>query len=105
MAALSMLVFRPPTETLWCVGPVVGLCLGPAFATARVLLVELSPKDQLAEMMGLAGLCGKAASILGSLIWGVLVLKANYQAAVAVMIVLIGIGVFLLRRVPERVVP
>ena len=79
----------------------MGFCLGSTWATSRVLLMELSPKDQLAEMFGLAGLFGRASSILGPLLWGVLVWDpARYHAALLSLIGLLVIGLWFLSRVP-----
>ena len=102
IAALGLLAMNASPQVLWVAGPITGFCLGSTWATARVLLVELSPKDQLAEMFGLAGLFGRASSILGPIIWGLLVWDpARYQAAVIVMMGLLGVGLWLLFRVPE----
>lgn len=101
IAALGLLAVDASPRVLWVAGPITGFCLGSTWATARVLLVELSPKDQLAEMFGLAGLFGRASSILGPMIWGLLVWDpARYQAAVVVMMALLGVGIWLLSRVP-----
>jgi len=100
--ALGLAAASPSIQWLWVVGPLIGFCLGSTWATARVLLIELSPKDQLAEMFGLAGLMGKLSSILGSVLWGLVVLDASrYRFAILSLIALLGIGLWLLRRVPS----
>ena len=102
IVALTALVVRPSIQVLWIVGPVLGFCLGPTWATSRVLLVQLSPKDQLAEMLGLAGLFGKASSMIGPLVWGLIVRDpSRYGLAVLVMIGFLIVGVVVLRGVPE----
>lgn len=102
MGALALLIASPSAGWLWLIGPVIGFCLGSTWATSRVLVIELSPKDQLAEMLGLAGLFAKASSIIGPLIWGVLVADpSRYRHAVAMLIGLLGIGIWLLSRVPS----
>ena len=100
IAALGLLAAAVSPRLLWVAGPITGFCLGSTWATARVLLVELSPKDQLAEMFGLAGLIARAASILGPLLWGLLVWDpSRYHAAILSLIGLLGIGLWLLSRV------
>ena len=87
---------------LWVIGPVMGLCLGSTWATSRVLLTQLSPKDRLGEFFGLAGLLGRASSILGPLIWGLIVTdRARYHRAFEALMLMMAIGLWLLRRVPE----
>ncbi len=99
--ALSLLIVQPTTNWLWVIGPLIGFCLGSTWATARVLVTELSPKDQLAEMFGLAGLFARASSIVGPLVWGWLVSNpAQYHHAVSWLIGPLVIGLGILRRVP-----
>jgi UMF1 family MFS transporter len=101
MAALALVAGAPSPAWLWVAGPLVGFCLGSTWATSRVLVIELSPKDQLAEMLGLAGLCARASSVVGPLLWGILVWDpARYRHAVLMLIALMGIGIALLQRVP-----
>jgi len=101
MAALALVAATPSGGWYWVAGPVIGFCLGSTWATARVLVVELSPKDQLAEMFGLAGLFGRAAAILGPLLWGVVVWDpARYRAAVLMLVAQLAVGLWLLRGVP-----
>jgi UMF1 family MFS transporter len=103
MAALALLAAGSGGRWVWVAGPVIGFCLGSTWATSRVLIVELSPKDQLAEMFGLAGLFSRASSIIGPLLWGLIVLDpARYRHAVAMLIGLLAVGIILLRRVPEK---
>jgi len=100
--ALGLLAAEASERLLWVAGPITGFCLGSTWATARVLLVELSPKDQLAEMFGLAGLFGRASSVLGPLLWGLLVWDpARYPMALLSLIGLLGIGLWLLFGVPD----
>jgi UMF1 family MFS transporter len=102
IAALALIAFGAAANWLWIAGPMIGFCLGSTWATSRVLLVQLSPKDQLAEMFGLAGLFVRVSSVIGPLLWGLLVWDpARYPQAVLMLIGLLLIGLWLLRRVPE----
>lgn len=104
VGALTLVAINPSMRWLWVAGPVIGFCLGATWATGRVMLVELSPKDRLAEMFGLAGLFGRASAILGPLGWGVLVSDpTRYQHAIFLLIGLLSIGLWLLRGVPVPV--
>ncbi|MBI3088077.1 MAG: MFS transporter [Candidatus Omnitrophica bacterium] len=102
IGALGLASLSQEPRWLWVVGPLIGFCLGSTWATSRVLIIELSPKDQLAEILGLAGLLGRASSILGPLLWGLIVWDpARYRQAVLALIGLLGIGLWLFRRVPD----
>ena len=106
MGALGLVVASPGGRWLWIAGPIIGFCLGSTWATSRVLIMELSPKDQLAEMFGLAGLFSKASSIIGPLLWALLVSDpSQYRHAILLLIGLLAAGLWLLRRVPYHRVP
>lgn len=101
--SLGAVTAGPSLGWLWVVGPVIGLCLGATWATSRVLLLALAPKDQIAEMVGLAGLVSRLASIFGPIAWGLLVIEpGRHQYATALMMVLLGVGVWLLQGVPNE---
>lgn len=101
-AALGLVLAASPARWIWVVGPIMGFCLGSTWATSRVLVMDLSPKDQLAEMFGLAGLFARASAIIGPMLWGLLVWNpTQYRHAVALLIGLLGIGLWLLRGVPD----
>lgn len=100
--ALTLIAANPSIRWLWIVGPIMGFCLGSTFATARVLLVELSPKDRLAEMFGIAGLFARASAIVGPLVWGWLVWDpAGYRQGFLFLVALLAVGLWLLRTVPS----
>jgi len=105
IGALALVAVNPAMSWLWIAGPIIGFCLGSTFATCRVLLIELSPPDELGEMFGLAGLFGRASSIVGPLVWGVLVGgSGGYRQGFLFLIGLLAIGLWLLQRVavPRR---
>jgi len=102
MLALLLVSLNQDAKRLWLIGPLIGFCLGPTWATSRVLVVELSPKDQLAELLGLAGLLGRASSILGPLLWGLIVWDpARYRQAILALIGLLAVGLWCFRKVPD----
>jgi UMF1 family MFS transporter len=102
IGALTLLALTPAGRWLWVVGPIIGFCLGSTWATARVLVTELSPKEQLAEMFGLAGLFGRFSAIVGPLCWGLVVWDpSRYTHAVLMLIGLLAIGIWMLRGVKD----
>lgn len=101
LAGLALIAWRVDVRWLWVAGPVIGFCLGPTWATSRVLLIELAPKERLGELLGLAGVVARASGILGPILWGLLVWDpAHTQHAVLAMMALLAVGIALLRRVP-----
>lgn len=102
VAGLGLIAGRVDIRWLWIAGPVIGFCLGPTWATSRVMLIELAPKERLGELLGLAGVVARASSILGPILWGLLVWDpARSTHAVLAMMVLLLIGILLLQRVPN----
>ncbi|MBI4354738.1 MAG: MFS transporter [Candidatus Omnitrophica bacterium] len=100
--ALALAAWLVNPAWLWVIGPVIGCCLGPTWATSRVLLIQLCPKHQTAEFLGLAGLLSRVSSIIGPLIWGVIVLDpTQYRQAVWVLVGLMVMGVAVLQKVPK----
>jgi UMF1 family MFS transporter len=102
IAALGVAAISPTPRWFWLVGPLIGFCLGSTWATSRVLVTELAPKTQLAEMFGLAGLFARMSAILGPLAWGIVVWDpARYRLALVMPMTLLAVGLWLLRRVPS----
>lgn len=93
--------------SLWILGPIVGMCMGATWVGARVLLIELAPPAQLGEFFGLYGLIGRAASIVGPLLWGAVTWALREQggfalrAAVGVLFVSLAVGYWQFRRIPR----
>ena len=102
IAALLLVGCSPDPSWLWVAGPAIGFCLGSTWSTSRVLLIELAPPQELAEFLGLAGFLGRASSIFGPLLWGLIVVEpGRYRHAVFALIGLLVIGLWLFRGVPD----
>ncbi len=93
----------------WIVGPLIGICLGATWTSARVLLVDLSPPQMVGEVFGFYGLVGKSASIIGPLIWGLCVWAfkfmgvSKYRLAMLTLLLFLGLGLIMLQKVPNSV--
>lgn len=91
----------------WVVGPVAGICMGSVWVTARALMVDLSPQEKVGEFFGLYGLTGKFASIIGPLVWGLVVWGFDflgilkYRLAVLSLLIFFITGFIILQKVPE----
>jgi len=93
----------------WVVGPLVGICLGATWTSARALVVDLSPPQMVGEVFGFYGLVGKSASIIGPLIWGLCawafgflgILK--YRLAILSLLPFLVLGFIILQKVPNSI--
>lgn len=89
-------------------GALLGAGLGGVGVVDRLMLLRLAPPERIGEMFGLYGLVGKLSAVVGPVLYGTIVAalldsldRAAYQVAIASLFVLLLIGVWLLRGVPE----
>ena len=86
----------------------VGLGWGGYYATARALLVNISPTKRLGEYFGFYSTFQKFASIIGPLTWGGVTLLltdfgiVKYRIAIIALVALMLVGTILLTSVKER---
>ncbi len=110
---------------IWILGSAVGILLGGLWTTSRPLLAELVPREELGRFFGLFALSGRAAAIVGPLVWAAVVIMAQpgsamsrwilsdqpvesatvthlpYKLAVLSLAVMIIIGLVIFRKVPH----
>ena len=65
--SVALGVVSPNAQWFWFVGPLVGICLGGTWTSARALLVTLSPPEHIGLLFGLFGLVGRASSNIGKM--------------------------------------
>jgi MFS transporter, UMF1 family len=89
-------------------GAILGSGLGGVAVTDRLLLIRMAPADRVGEMFGLFGLVGKLSAVVGPLVYGGIVFllleplgQGAYRVAILSLLVLMLIGLWLLRDVPE----
>jgi UMF1 family MFS transporter len=95
--------------TLLVGGALLGAGLGGVWTSDRVFMLRLSPPEQVGEFFGLYGIAGKFSAVTGPLLYnGILAVLLNagwgpgaYQVAIFSFLILIAIGIWLLRGVPE----
>ena len=108
IVSLTVLVITHTITIFWIVGGLVGIFMGATWTSARPLLISLVPKEMLGEFFGLYSLSGKIAAIFGPIVWATAVnvfakygTIFKYKAAIASLTVMIVIGLFLVRKVPN----
>jgi UMF1 family MFS transporter len=91
----------------WIIGPLSGICLGGTWVAARTMLVELVPEEKIGQMFGLFGLAGRFSSILGPIIWGIIVWALSgigafrYRIAIASVFLFMFAGYLTFQKVPD----
>ena len=67
----------------WPLGALGGMALGALWASDRVYMARISPPRHLGEFYGLYATVGRFASILGPLLWGLIVTVIGLPREVA----------------------
>jgi UMF1 family MFS transporter len=123
--ALSLFVATDNMIVVWILGSMVGILLGGLWTTTRPFLAEMVPKEELGKFFGLFSLSGRAAAVVGPLVWtvvvyvfqperaagrwlgGLLGLDADdlqnlpYKLAVLSLAMMVLVGLIIFRKVPE----
>jgi len=69
IASLIVFVFTESRTVIWTLGSVVGVLLGGLWTTTRPMLAEMVPRHELGRFFGLFSLSGRAAAVVGPLVW------------------------------------
>jgi UMF1 family MFS transporter len=88
----------------WPLGALGGLCLGATWASDRVYMARISPPAHLGEFYGLYATVGRFASILGPLMWGLIVTVFGLprEIAMGALMVFLVVARLILRGVDDR---
>ena len=93
------------TDVAWVIGPVGGLALGATWSSDRVVMVRVSPPRHLGEFYGLYATVGRFATIVGPVVWAVIVDAAGLPRsfAMAALGVFVAAGWLILGKVDDSV--
>ncbi|MDH3190365.1 MAG: MFS transporter [Acidimicrobiia bacterium] len=91
------------TWLAWAIGPLGGFALGATWASDRVVMTRISPPRFLGEFYGLYATVGRFATILGPLVWALVVdvLDLGRRVAMGALIAFVFTGWWLLKRVDD----
>lgn len=108
LISLVAIAFAPNIRTFYILGGFIGLFLGATWTSSRPLLAELVPKEKLGQFFGLYSLSGRAAAIVGPILWGLTVklpLKGSgsYRAAILVLDLMVLFGFLIYLKMPPAV--
>jgi UMF1 family MFS transporter len=105
---LIILTFFLSTIPFLFAGALLGAGLGGVGVVDRLMLLRLTPPERVGEMFGLYGLVGKFSAVVGPIVYGAIVAilldsldRGAYQVAIASLFVLLLVGIWILRGVPE----
>ena len=81
-----------------------GFNIGGIFAVDRVFMTRLSPEIHLGEFYGLYSTVGRFATILGPILWGLIVNTLNLSRNVAMgsLIVLLAVSFYIIKDVSDK---
>jgi UMF1 family MFS transporter len=80
---LTAVAFTTSRPMYWVLGSIFGVLLGSTWTISRPLLNQLVPERKLGLFYGLYSLSGRAAAVLGPILWGLVVLRLTSESAVA----------------------
>ncbi len=106
--SLSLAIIATEFDQLWLIyvtGVLGGFNIGGIFAVDRVFMTRLSPEKHLGEFYGLYSTVGRFATIIGPILWGLIVnsLGLGRNVAMGSLIVLLAISYYIISGVSDKV--
>lgn len=102
--ATAVGLFHLPPASFWPVPALAGIALGGTWSADRPLMLMLTPPARVGEYYGLYGMVGRFSAVTGPLLWALVAdrLGLGRPAAVASLLVFIGVAVLILRPLDPR---
>ena len=96
MAVIFILYLKTSFTTFVIVGILGGVLLGALWTITRPMLVQIVPKEKVAELFGYQGLTEKFSGLLGPALFGFIATFVGFREALLVVIALFLLGVIAL---------
>lgn len=93
---ISFLYFKTTYTTFIITGIVGGALVGGLWTVTRPLLLDVSPKNKVAELFGYQGLTEKISGVIGPVLFGYIALTLGFKQALLVILLLFLMGFILL---------
>ena len=108
MLGLLLAIIATEFDQLWLIyvtGVLGGFNIGGIFAVDRVFMTRLSPEKHLGEFYGLYSTVGRFATIIGPILWGLIVnsLGLGRNVAMGSLILLLAISYYIIHGVSDKV--
>jgi UMF1 family MFS transporter len=102
--AIAIAVLKLPPPLFWLVSLSAGAALGGTWASDRPYMLRLSPPRYVGEFYGLYSMMGRFATVIGPLMWGIVVdvLGWGRPAAIFTLLVFIIIAFVILQKVDDQ---
>lgn len=94
---ILILYIKTTFTTFLLVGTVGGALLGGIWTTTRPILVDLAPKDKIAELFGYQGLTEKFSGVIGPVLFGAIAVTLGFRQALLAVILLFLSGALVLK--------
>jgi len=107
--SLVLAIIINDKNQFYTVGVLAGISLGSTWTSGRPFFLTLIPKDRVSELFGFYSLSGRAAAIIGPLVWALIVLATaalgpviKYKIAIFSLSLFILIGISIIIKIPEN---
>ncbi|MBD3264631.1 MAG: MFS transporter [Candidatus Omnitrophica bacterium] len=107
-AGLIMASLIPADNLVHLTAIVLGVAFGSVWTVSRAMGVKLVPEERVGEFFGVFAFIGYVSGMLGPLLWGILAFLLSglgvirYRIIVLLFNIFWIIGLFYLRRIPEK---